>query len=289
MARSISDIYNQMIAEKETFSNLGSLSPLAQVNPAQSLLSDLSSTSKVAIWRLIFYVVSVAIWIHEKLYDSQINNAIASTLPWWNKTVKAFQFGDILTWNGQAYVYQNIDTTNQIVSQCAIIVADKTFYIKVATGTDTLAQLTNDQVTALTSYLNKVVPAGSDFNIVNLTADLLKITYTVYIDPLLINISDGSSVNSPTDFPIQDVINEYIQHLDIYDFNGIFYVEKLTQTIFSVPGVKNAIANTVQAKSGTLSYQDILSVVSQTYNATSGYLQIDPSYPLSSSITFYSI
>jgi len=287
MARKISEIYNAMIVEKETFSNLSTLLPTGQANPMQSLLTDLTSTSKVAIWRLMFYVVSVGIWIHENLYDNIIAAAIPSTLPWWNKTVKAFQFGDSLTWDGNKYVYVTIDPTAQIVTQCAIIISDGTFYIKVATTVSgALTTLTGDQVSALQSYLDQVIPAGTDYTIVNESADLLQLAYTVYIDPLIINVSDGSLVSDGAIFPVQDAINNYIQYLDQFDFNGIFYVAKLTDAIQAVIGVKNVIANTVQAKYSSLAYTDVLAVASQTYSTISGYLKIDPTYPLTTAITY---
>ena len=294
MARTISTIYNQMITEKETFSNLNNLSPTAQINPAQSLLQDLTSMSKVAIWRLLFYVVAVSIWIFENQIENIVNQAIPSTLPWWNKNIKAFQFGDSLVWNGQAYVYSKIDTNKQIVSQCAIIVSNGIFYIKVATGTTTLSPLENEQIAALEAYIDKVMPAGTSYLIISDVADILQLAYTVYIDTLKIyynstNPSDplnGSLLTDSTVFPVNDSINNYIQFLDVNDFNGKFFVAKLTDSIKSTDGVINVVANTVKATYGIISYSDILATTSQSYITHAGYLKIDPSYPLTTAITY---
>lgn len=291
MARTIATIYNQMIQEKETFSNLNNLSPTAEVNPAQSLLTSLTTTSKVAIWRLIFYVVAVAIWIFENQIEQTVVRSKASTLPWWIKTIKSFQYGDTLVWNGDAYVYSTIDSTKQIINQCAIIVVNGTFYIKVATldaTTNLLTPLDNQQISALESYINQVMPAGTDYLIITDVPDKLQLVYTVYVDPTIVylnvsNTSDvlnGSLLTDSTSFPVQNAINNYIQFLDNNNFNGTLFVSQLTQAILNTNGVSNAIANTVKAKYGILSYQDILATESQSYIANAGYLIIDTTYPL---------
>ena len=68
MSRSIQEIFDEIIVEKETFSSLDDLVP----NPdsSQTFLDDLTSSSKVAIWRLMFWVMAVAIFIHESLFDA---------------------------------------------------------------------------------------------------------------------------------------------------------------------------------------------------------------------------
>ena len=90
MARTIKQIYDAMITEKETFSSLNTLVP----NPdtAQTFLSDLTTSSKVAIWRLMFWVVAVAIWSHEQIFDQHKaelieigNNLITGTKRWYKE------------------------------------------------------------------------------------------------------------------------------------------------------------------------------------------------------------
>lgn len=300
MARTISTIYNSMITEKETFSNLTNLSPTAQADPSQSLLSDLTSTSKVAIWRLIFYVVAVAIWIHENLWDIFLqditditNSAIPGTKQWYIKTVKAFQFGDDLIWDGDKFVYSIIDSTKLVVDQCAVALSAGTLYIKVAKF-DTngiLEQLSTSEETALANYIEKIKFAGTSTSLVNDPADLLQLAYTVYYDPLVIyynsdNASDplnGSLISDPATFPVNEAITNYIQTLD---FDGIMKVSSLTDTIQSAEGITNVVANTVKAKPSGGVYSDILAVTAQSYQATAGYLAIDPTYPLTSAITY---
>jgi len=303
MARTIATIYNAMITEKETFSNLSNLSPTAQANPAQSLLTDLTSTSKVAIWRLIFYVIAVAIWIHESLWDiflanvqTIISNAIPGTLQWYVATIKAFQYGYALTWNGSTFVYSTIDSTAICVNQCAITLSEGTLNIRVATlaGGTILQPLSVAQETALIEYIQNIKIAGTQFNVINQAADLLQIAYTVYYNPLIIyynssNGSDplnGSLISNPSVFPVNNAILNYIQTLDQIFFNGNFQVSDLTDAIQAAEGITNVVATTVNAKSGSGAYQNILSVTGQIYQTAAGYLAIDPAYPLSSAITY---
>ena len=299
MARTISTIYNSMIAEKETFSNLSSLLPTGETNPAQSLLTQLTSTSKVAIWRLIFFVCAVAIWIHENLWDNFLlditniaNSAIPGTAQWYIKTVKAFQFGDQLIWDGDKFTYAVIDETKLVVDQCAIVLSTGVLYIKVAKlNSGILEPLSTSEETALKNYIEKIKFAGTQVSVINDTADLLQLAYTIYYDPLVIyyNSDDsgdalnGSLISDPSVFPVNDAIINYIQ---ILDFNGIFQVSSLTDAIQAATGVKNVVANTVEAKYGMIAYADILAIESQTYQSNAGYLAIDPTYPLTSAITY---
>ena len=40
-----------------------------------SALSGLTSTSKVAIWRLWVYIVSFALWVHEQVVETNAENS----------------------------------------------------------------------------------------------------------------------------------------------------------------------------------------------------------------------
>ena len=299
MARTISAIYNSMIAEKETFANISSLSPSAQIDPSQNLLKDLTSTSKVAIWRLVFYVVSVCVWIHEQLWDTFLidittiaNNAIPGTAQWYIKQIKAFQLGDMLIWDGNKFSYAAINSSKLVVGQCAVILSSSVLYIKVAKFINgLLTPLLSSELTSLKQYIEKIKFAGTQITVINDPADLLQLAYTVYYDPLVIyynsiNPADtlnGSLISDPTIYPVNSSIINYIQALS---FNGTFQVASLTDTIQASQGIKNVVANIVKAKYALLSYVDILSISSQSYLSNAGYLAIDPVYPLSTSITY---
>ncbi|MFX5016306.1 hypothetical protein ABTC38_18270, partial [Acinetobacter baumannii] len=68
MARKIQEIQESILFSKNT----------------ESALSDLTATSKTAIWQLWIYIVSVAIWTLETLFDKhkdEVNDALAQMKP----------------------------------------------------------------------------------------------------------------------------------------------------------------------------------------------------------------
>ncbi len=58
MARKILEIYDEIIEEKELQPSLTGLLPLGETS--DNLLDDLTSGSKVAVWRLWAYLTAVA-------------------------------------------------------------------------------------------------------------------------------------------------------------------------------------------------------------------------------------
>jgi len=115
MARSISVIFDEIIDEKETFTSLDALVP----NPdsSQTFLADLTSTSKVAIWRLIFWVVAFAIHAHEKLFDEHVKvvearalEIIPGTTLYYVVESKKFQNGDDLIFDETTGKFSYLDS-----------------------------------------------------------------------------------------------------------------------------------------------------------------------------------
>jgi hypothetical protein len=284
MARTINEIYDQMVAEKQTASSLNGLQP--STDNATNLLSDLSTSSKVAIWRLLFYVTAVAIWILEKLFDvfkeevTEIaNRAYTGTVLWYQQICFDFQYGDTLTWNGNNYEYAVIDPAKQIIKRAAVVDIGGQIVIKVAklSGT-TPTPLTAGELTSFSVYMKNVKFAGTNMSIISRVADLLKISYDVVYDPLVLKPTGESIINTGV-FPVEDAINNYISNLP---FNGTLNLTKLTDEIQKAEGVVDPIINYAEAKYGTLSYVTIVN----NYNANAGHMAIDAAFPLSSTINY---
>ena len=88
MARSIQDIQDEMIKAVQ----------------ANEQLSELTSTSKVSVWRLMIFIVATAIWSIETLFDhlrDELNELVvaqkAHSLRWYRTKALAFQFGHSLS------------------------------------------------------------------------------------------------------------------------------------------------------------------------------------------------
>lgn len=294
MSRTINTIYNEIITEKETFTSLDGLEPVP--DEAQTLLANLTTASKVAVWRLIFYVVAFAIWIHESLFDSfkyevevRVLEIISGVLRWYVSQCKAFQFGDDLIWTGEKYEYADIISSDaiakQIVTHAAANETNGTIVIKIAkTTSGVLAKLSVAEKAAFAAYVDKIKFAGTITQIISEDNDLLWIGATIYYDPLVLD-SSGTLLSDGTTKPVEVAISGYIQGLP---FDGIFTVAELVDAIQLAEGVVNIVVTICKGKYTGIAYIDILNVTSQTYSARAGYMDIDLTYPLSGTLTYIS-
>ena len=285
MARTISDIYLSIVTEKNNQPTLNALQP--EIDSEQQLLTDVSSPSKVADWRLWAYIVSIAIWVHENLWDlfkAEIDVKIAEAIPgtarWLRNQALLFQYGDILVWSNNKYQYALIDSTKQIVKRCAVVDAGGILYIKVAKLVDNIPEkLSSAELLAFTEYINKIKFAGTICSIINIDADLLKLNFTINYDPLVLK-ANGELINSETTiYPVEDAINNYIAGIE---WNGTFNITKCIDAIQSVVGVVDPILTSGEGKA----YNGAYAAINQNYQSTSGHMKIDPTFPLSATITY---
>lgn len=237
MARSINEIYDVIISEKENRSSLDELAP--QSDNAKQLLNDLTSDSKVAIWRLWAYITAVIIHTHELMWDifrkdveRIVASAPAGTPGWYHKKVLEYQHGDALVYVENQYRYDPVDITHRIVVKCAVEERpDGVVIIKVAKDDGAgLLPLTIGEKDGLISYVNKIKFAGTRTSIFTSTADSLKIQYDLYYDPIvplldLIPALDEALLNYTKDIP----------------FNGAVNVNQITDVLQGVRGVKDPV------------------------------------------------
>lgn len=285
MSRTITQIYDALIAEKEALDALSGLLPTP--DDAQTFLQDLTTTSKVGIWRLFLWTVAVAIWAHEVLFDryeAKILDLkyklITHTPIWWQLRALEFQFGDTLVWNGAQFVYDPIDVSARIVKRSAVVTSSGVVRIKVAKldGDGLPIPLSGPEITAFTAFANEQAPAGINVIVISADPDLLKVEYTVYYDPLVL-APDGSLLTDPAVFPVENAINAHIRNLP---FNGVLNLTALTDSVQAAEGVTDPILTTAAAKYGLTAYVTI----DANYIAYAGHMKIDPAFPLSSSITY---
>jgi len=292
MSRSISEIYNAIIAEKETFTELNQLTPIPETT--QTLLSDLKTTSKVGIWRLWAFVIAVAIYAHEEIFDAHteeveelILNKTFGQLKWYELTSKSFQYGYDLAWDDTNYRYEYNDTTSQdaldsmIITQAAATTTDTTvgyeIVLKVAKGTiGSLSALSTIEKVAFDAYIDKRKPAGTNITTVSTSDDDMKLSLTVTYDPLIIAV-DGSTpkrgylISDSSVYSVEEAVVNYIQQID---FDSYFKVMDLVDALQAVSGVLNVSVQKASARYGALEYTDIMIDDEQTYNANAGYLSM---------------
>lgn len=241
MARSVDTIYADLIAKKESDSNLDAL----------------NSTSKTAIWRLWLYIVAYATNVLESLFDkhyTEVTSIITElkphTMRWYRQKALAFQYGfdlisdtDIFD-NGTATEEQI--TASKIIKYAAITEAttESRLVLKIATEDNAgkLAPITSGQESAFIPYIEEIKDAGVAITVINYLPDILKLNLRIYYDPLVLT-STGVSILTGKK-PVEDALNEFMKELP---FNGELVLNSLIDKLQKTEGVK--IPHLVQAAS----------------------------------------
>jgi hypothetical protein len=285
MSRTLTAIYDAIALEKAAQAELDALAP--DVDNAQQLLADLNTPSRVARWRLMLWVVAVAIWVHEQLWElfrAEVEDLAArssvGTRRWYVDQARAFQYGfDLVEGDDGVFRYATDEPASRIIARAAVKEQSGIVLMKVAKldGTDLIA-LTNPERIAFAAYLAQVKMAGTIINILTAGPDLLKVNMVVYYDPLVMNGS-GELILDTAVKPVEDAINNYLANLP---FDGVLRLTSLVDAVQSAQGVDNPVLSLAQAKYGLLPY----ATITVQYEANAGHLIIDPANPLSTTITY---
>jgi hypothetical protein len=284
MARTIQEIYDAMVSEKETMTSLNNLQP--NIDSSQNLLEDLTSSSKVAIWRLLFFVCAVSIFVLEKLFDehkawinTRASELVVGSEKWYELKAREFQYTDNLVFNGKIYQYATINEANRIIKIVAAKQLAGAVMLKVAKldGADPVP-LTVEELDAFKAYIGKVRFAGIRVPTVSRNADELKVLYRVYYNPLLLN-SSGELLADTAIKPVEDAINNYCKNLP---FNGIFSVTEMTDKIQASIGVVNPVFLSGEVRYGATPWITL----NDYYNPNAGYLRVSDDFPLSTTIEY---
>ena len=288
MARTVEEIYNSIINEVTTYENLKVLQP--QINVGfQKFLDEITTTSKVAIWRTWVWIMTYAIWIHEQVFDQhkldvikRVENNQFGQIQWYVSVAKDFQNGYSLVWNEakRIYEYPVIDSDAKIIEQASATDNNGSLIVKVAKsdGADGLEPLSADEQSSFEAYISRRQPAGIDLDVYNFTADLLRFDIDVFYDATKLNSSGELIADSiqttlvAGEKPAEIAINNYIKAIP---FDSDFRIIDFVDALQDADGVDNVVVNSCEAKYGDLSYTDILSETGQKWNTRAGYLEID--------------
>lgn len=291
MARKIEEIYNDIVAEKQGFAELASLmpqynlSPPAPGNPFADMLNDVASVSKVAIWKLWIYLVAVAIYTHETLWDKFraeteeiARQSIAGNLAWYAAQVKLWQFGSPLMWNHNTYRYYYLDADSPIgaakrlVKKVSCTEVNNAMVngvlIKVARmNGGTLAPLTALQLSSLETYVNRIKFAGVQTSVVSLLPDKVKLDMQIYYDGTL----DLAAFKTE----LEAGLKNYLLNIE---FDGVLYINELIDAIQAVPGTMEPWVYIDRCSCTTpADYLPLTTVtVDKQYEPVSGYFELMP-------------
>jgi hypothetical protein len=235
MARTITEIQQEILTEKEKHSALGAL----------------DSTSKVSIWRLFIYIVSYVIFTLELIFDqhkAEVSNIISELKPhtarWYRNKALAFQYGfnlheDTDKFNNEGHTEEDI-RASKIVKYSAVMESQKEsrLIIKIAgENNSNLAPITEPQKEAFSAYMEEIKDAGVPLTIINYLPDLLFLNLTIKRDPLVLD-AQGYAI-APIAGNLQPVNTTISQFLRELPFNGELILSKLTDKLQITAGVKD--------------------------------------------------
>lgn len=245
--------------------------------------------SLVSFENTLIFVFSFGLWTLEKLFDQHKedieNRSIEleyGQLHWYRSRALEFQYGDPLVFLGKTYGYNPINEANKVIQLASADDVNGIVVIKCANidGSGNILPLSTNELTAANTYMNKIKYAGIKVAVISRPADLMKLFYHVYYDPLVLN-PNGSLISDNSKFPVVDAINEYCKFMN-YSFNATFSITELTDKIQAASGVINPVFDSAAAKFGTGNYQ----AINDYYKPNAGYSEIDPAFPLSTTITY---
>ena len=235
MERTVEEIYQAIVAEKNT----------------RLELNELNSDLKVSILNGIFWTVSAAIKTFENIlntytYDisETLKNRINGTPSYYINALLKYQHGDKLQVrdDGLGFKYNAVDDTKKIITQASYQEDtnpdsyDTKLILKVAKGEKgNLKPLDEDELMQVTAYVNQIKFAGTTTEVVSKKGDILIPRLTVYYDGAL---SEESMREN-----IEDALHTYIMETK---FNSAIYTSEIIQKITSVDHVKDVYIDTSQ-------------------------------------------
>lgn len=289
MARTVNQIYQAILAEKVNQPTLNGLT--TTISDEQTLLTALSSNSKVAIWVLWAYVTAVAIATFEQVMDvfradvdAAIANNVYGTLRWWRTKLLEFQYGDALTFDGDQPVYYPVDESARIITAAAAVTSSGVVTLKVAKGSlGSYAPLDSPEQAAVSEYIGQLAPAGVSWSLVSGNADLIRLTAFCYVDPQIISVSGstaGQSIANPGTYPVEEALLAYYANLP---FNGQFNLTFAKDAVQLVPGVRDFVPTGLAYKVGSNPFVGF----SRLYVASTGYIAEPPAPEALRNTLFY--
>lgn len=272
MALTVREYYDLIITEKQTFSSLVALQP--NIDSSQQLLQDLSSTSRVAEWRLDLWIMAFVAFLIITACERLAAETESGTPAWYRRKALEFQYGDQLDTVNNRPQYPTVNAQNRIIKLAAIVEAvDGRIFVKVSKlQAGNPVPLTAPEKTAFTEYTQRIKFAGTRITVVSQPADDLFIGYRVFVDSLQINTS-GVRISDGTR-PVDDAINVFLAAMP---YDGILHMDSLTDAIQRVDGVTHVVLLFAQAKpwyESAANYEDITADTAQKYNPEAGYLRV---------------
>jgi hypothetical protein len=274
-----------MIAEKNTMSSLNNLQP--NVDTSQTLLTDVTSESKVGRWRLMLWAVATCAAAVDIIFDLQIiilealsKKSRYGTIPWYIQQAYDFQYGDTLVWQNNQWQYATVTPANQIIKRAAAQELGNLVNIKLAKLSGGIpTKLNSTEFTAASAYYAKKKPAGIQLNIITDDPDELILYTKINFDALLLD-NTGQLLSSPGTYPAIDAINNFLTNVI---FDGTFELCDYIDALQKATGVKSAYIISASGRYGANPFVSF----TERYYPNSGHMKISVANPLTSTLTYF--
>lgn len=279
MARTIDQIQNEIIAQKE----------------ATSELSALTSQSRRSEWRLWTRVIATVQAYSEQLFDvfkTQIEALLAKGAPstplWIQDQVFKFQYDatnpQVLVMDNYAPTYTTIDETLRIVTRCSVKTDfSNTVNVKVAKSVIP-EPLDSSEKSALQDYVTMIGTAGITYLVISSDSDKLYVEADIYYR------GQYSAIISDS---VQTAITNFLSNIP---FDGKLLVSDLEIAIKNVAGVKDVVLKNVYARKDTTLFAGATKLIENNciilrgWDTIAGYIvpETTSGQTLNDSLTFIS-
>ncbi|MDE5525704.1 nucleotidyltransferase [Elizabethkingia meningoseptica] len=268
--RTIDEILSQMLAEKER----------------QEALNGLTSTSRTAIWRLLFYIVAFAIYTHEQIFGVHkaelaelLKQEKVHTLLWYRNKAKDFQYAFPLLPDSDQF--DNTGKTEEEIEASKIIKyaaisedsEESRLILKVATeNAGKLSPITESEQESFKQYVKEYRDAGVKITVINYLPDILTLNIKIYRDSKVLDENGYHKLRGNQ--PVNEAINDFMKELP---FNGELMLNKLIDKLQKVEGVVDPWLYNVESKwidGATGGYGDPIPIMQQKI-PESGYFEVD--------------
>lgn len=240
MARTITEIKNELTT---SFISNSTIISLYGLTPGLTFDEQFSVAS---LENIIFNIISIAISTHEKIVSTNAENSRPHTIRWYQQQCLNFLDGLPLTWLNGQFQYDLTNVTDaavrKIIDRCAILESGNgELIVKIATFNGlALDPLSNEQRDRFIAYMRQIKDAGNRIRVINQEADMLVMNLTVYVDPLMIDLTTGQLLSNPTIVPVKAALDSYLANLE---FNGAFVKEYFIDSLQKAQGVKLPVIN----------------------------------------------
>lgn len=234
-----------------------------------TVLSELNSTSKTALWKQFLEVVSTAYWafvsvsdLHDKETEVLIQEQKVPNLRWYRNKALSFQYGFDVETDSDVFKKTiqvdgvDVEATEEqieaskVIKYCAVdrkVINNRSSLIIKIAGEENgeIIQTSDDVKNGLKKWFEEdgAAAAGDVITYINYKGDILSFSVDVYINPLVL-MSDGRhKIN--LNYPVEDSIKTYLKNLP---FNGEFDIQKFEAAILATEGVLKLKTNKVESK-----------------------------------------